>query len=215
MSRRPDLDLRRVADAQVRFEEAIRQLDESDVRRASLLPGWTIGHVLTHVARNADSHRSRAEGAARGVVVDQYEGGYTGRAAAIDLGAGRTANELIADVNTSALVLEETWRSVPDQVWGNITRDVGGRERPLRALPARRWQELEVHLVDLGVGPTFADWPEEFVMDRLPEIRASLNERLPKGAVLRADGALDAPEELAWIYGRLRRPGLPVLSGWG
>ncbi len=214
MSRRPDLDLMKVAGAQVRFEVAIANLDDGDVLRPSMLPGWTVGHLLSHVARNADSHLRRAEAAASGVVVDQYEGGFAGRAAEIDRGARRPARELTADVNTSAHALDEKWRSIPDAAWANITRDVGGRERPLYALPARRWQELEVHRVDLGVGPTFADWHEDFVADRLPELRAGLVERLPEGALPPVQGALDPREELAWLYGRLSRPGLPVLSAW-
>ncbi len=214
MSERPESDLARAHEAQVRFEAEIRDLDDGEIVRPSLLPGWTIAHVLTHVARNAESHRRRALAAARGVVVDQYEGGFAGRAAAIDEGAGRLADEIIADVKASAMALEETWRSVPDSAWHNVTRDVGGRERPLHALPARRWQELEVHVVDLGTGPTFADWPEDFVRDRLPELRASLNGRLPEGEVAPAEGVLEPREELAWLYGRLSRPGLPVLSAW-
>ncbi len=214
MSERPDSNLKRAHDAQVRFEAAIADLDDGAVVRPSLLPGWTVGHVMTHVARNADSHRRRALAAVRGVVVDQYEGGYAGRAAEIDEGAGRRAEEIIADVKASALALEETWRSVPDSAWPNITRDVGGRERPLYALPARRWQELEVHVVDLGTGPTIADWPEDFVGDRLPELRASLGARLPEGEVAPPEGVLQPREELAWLYGRLSRSGLPVLSAW-
>ena len=31
-------------------------LDDAQIRRASLLPEWSIGHVLTHLARNADGH---------------------------------------------------------------------------------------------------------------------------------------------------------------
>ncbi|MGO9344304.1 MAG: maleylpyruvate isomerase N-terminal domain-containing protein [Acidimicrobiales bacterium] len=214
MSKRPELDLTRVKSAQVRFDAAMAQLDDGEILSPSLLPGWTIGHVLTHVARNADSHRQRAQAAARGVVVDQYEGGYAGRAAAIDQGALRRADEIIADVKTSALALEETWRTVPDSAWVNVTRDVGGRERPLHALPARRWQELEVHLVDLGTGPTFADWTDDFVLDRLPALRAGLSARLPEGAVAPAEGVLEPREELAWLTGRLSRPGLPLLSAW-
>ncbi len=214
MSERPELDLTRAHDAQVRFEAAIADLDDGEIDRPSLLPGWTIGHVLTHVARNADSHRRRALAAERHEMVDQYEGGFAGRAAAIDEGAGRRADEIIADVKASALALEETWGSVPDSAWPNITRDVGGRERPLYALPARRWQELEVHVADLGTGPTYADWSEDFVRERLPELRASLSLRLPEGEVGPAEGVLEPREELAWLYGRLSRPGLPVLSAW-
>ncbi len=214
MSLIPEADLRRVDDAQVRLDHAIAALDDTVVLRASLLPGWTVGHVLSHLARNADSHRVRAEAAAQGLVVEQYEGGYAGRAAAIERGAGRTASELIADVRATAIALEQTWRAMSDSAWTHITRDVSGRERPLHALPARRWQELEVHLVDLGIGPTFADWPDEFVMSRLPEFRAGLEERLADGARPPADGELDPRDELAWLFGRLNRPGLPELSGW-
>ena len=31
-----------------------RIIDESDLREPSLLPGWTRGHVLAHLARGAD-----------------------------------------------------------------------------------------------------------------------------------------------------------------
>jgi maleylpyruvate isomerase len=210
----PASDLKMVADAQARVDAAIARLSDSDVRRGSLLPGWTVGHVLTHLARNADSHRRRAKAAARGIVVEQYEGGYAARAADIDLGAGRPADELIQDVRASALALDHTWRTLPDSAWTGITNDVGGRRRPLHALPARRWQELEVHLVDLDVGPTVADWPDEFVADRLPVLRAGLDDRLPEGARPAVPSELDAREELAWLYGRLSRPGLPVLSPW-
>ena len=37
-----------------------------DVTAPSLLPGWTVGHVLTHLARNADSMTLALAGAERG-----------------------------------------------------------------------------------------------------------------------------------------------------
>ena len=214
MSRPVAVDLMSVQGAQARFEMAIERLSDDDVRSPSLLPEWTVGHVLSHVARNADSHRERAEAAARGEVVEQYLGGYAGRAAAIEMGAVRPARDLISDVKTSARRLDETWRSTPESVWTNVTRDVGGRQRPLNALPARRWQELEVHLTDLGTGPTFYDWPEDFVVVRLPELRRELADRLPEGVLPPVTGELDPREELAWLYGRFRPPGLPELSDW-
>ena len=47
---------------------ALRDLDDAAARRPSLLPGWSVGHVLTHIARNADSVVWRLEGAAAGEV---------------------------------------------------------------------------------------------------------------------------------------------------
>lgn len=215
MSLVPEDDLRRVADAHARLTAAIAGLVGADARQPSRLPGWTVGHVLTHVARNADSHRRRAEAAARGETVDQYLGGFEGRAAEIDSGADRDANALLEDVQASARSMVVAWGAVPEAAWANRTRDVGGRERPLRALPARRWQELEVHLVDLDAGVTHRDWPDEFVTVWLPVLRRSLPARLPGGARPPEPGVLDERDELAWLYGRLRQTGVPVLAAWG
>jgi maleylpyruvate isomerase len=209
----PVEDLRHVADAQARFSSAIGTLTDRDVRGPSSLPGWSVGHVLTHVARNADSHLRRARAAERGEIIDQYPGGAAGRAAEIDAGAARPAAQIVDDVRGTAEVLQALWASLPDGAWEGITRDVGGRARPLRALPARRWQELEVHLVDLDIGVTHRDWPDDFVAAALPRVRADVTTRLPAGTALPAV-ALDPRDELAWLYGRLRRDDLPALPPW-
>jgi len=211
----PEPDLRRVGVAQLRFLDVIGRFDDSDLRRPSLLPGWTVAHVLAHVAGNADSHRRRAEAAARGEVIDQYPGGYEGRAAEIERAAARTRAELVDEVATSAERLQAAWRQAPDGAWDVISRDVSGRERPLRGLPARRWQELEVHVVDLDAGVTHRDWPADFVGVWLPALRATVEPRLPAGAALPAPGMLDDRDELAWLYGRLHRSELPELRLWG
>lgn len=204
----PHEDVARVADAQSRFDAAIAPLHDDDMRRPSSLPDWTVGHVLAHVARNADSHVRRAEAAARGEVVEQYPGGFEGRAAAIEAGAHRPADELIADVRTSGAAVLAAWRAMPDAAWDGMTIDVGGRRRPLWQLAARRWQELEVHAVDLDIGVTYSDWPDDFVTVWLPRLR----ERYRDAPAVRVE--LDEREELAWLYGRLARPDLPVLPPW-
>ena len=207
-------DLTRVASAEARLASSLVTLTDEEVRRPSLLPGWTVGHVLTHVARNADSHRRRADAAARGEVVDQYAGGVAGRAAAIEDGARRPAAALVDDVARSRGAMQAAWRRVPVDRWGAVSRDVGGRARPLHTLPARRWQEVEVHQVDLGLGVTPRDWPDEFVAVWLPRLRAGLAARLPDGASAPPAGSLDERDELAWLYGRLSRDDLPPLAPW-
>jgi maleylpyruvate isomerase len=122
---------------------------------------------------------------------------------------------LIADVRSSGERLERVWSSLPDEAWAMVTIDVSGRERPLAALTSRRWQELEVHVVDLCVGVTHRDWPDDFVAAFLPTVRASLSDRLPAGAQPPAPGTIDVRDELAWLYGRLRRDDLPELAPWG
>lgn len=84
----PEADLERVEDAHRRCVQAIAELDDDEIGRPSRLPGWTVGHVLTHLARNADSHLRRTEAARRGEIVDQYGAGSDGRAAEIEAGTG-------------------------------------------------------------------------------------------------------------------------------
>ncbi|MGA2837825.1 MAG: maleylpyruvate isomerase N-terminal domain-containing protein [Acidimicrobiales bacterium] len=207
-------DLAHVAGAEERLLEEVRGLGDRDLVTPSLLPGWTLAHLLTHLARNADSHRHRTAGAVEGVVVDQYPGGTAQRAADIEAGVGRPAGEVIADLATASTRMLEAWMDAPSYAWAGITRDSGGNERPLRQLPGRRWLEVEVHLVDLGTGPTHRDWPDAFVAARLPGMRADMARRLPDGAVPPPAGSLDGRDELAWLYGRLRRDDLPVLAPW-
>ncbi len=207
-------DLAHVAGAEERLVAEVRGLDDRDMAAPSLLPGWTLAHLLTHLARNADSHRHRTAGAVDGVVVDQYPGGLAQRAADIEAGAGRPAGEVVADLATASTRMLEAWRDAPPYAWAGITRDSGGNERPLHRLPGRRWLEVEVHLVDLGTGLTHRYWPDAFVDARLPGMRAGMAARLPAGAVPPPVGSFDERDELAWLYGRLQRDDLPVLDPW-
>ena len=181
--------------------------------RPSALPGWSVGHLLTHLARNADSHLRRVAAARRGEVIDQYEGGAAGRSAEIEAGATRRADALIADVRASAEAVDEAFGGVAPDAWPARSRDNGGLGRCLFELPARRWQEVEVHLVDLDLGVTHRDWPDAFVQHWLARTR----ERMWKTLTPEARDATfaDPAEELAWLYGRLRRPDLPAPPAWG
>jgi maleylpyruvate isomerase len=209
----PSVDIARVSDAHERLLRAIEGLTDEQARRPSLLAGWTIGHVLTHLARNADSHVRRAEAAVRGHMIDQYDGGYGARDAAIEAGSLRSATEISEDVRRSARAVDESWRTQPVEAWAGRTRDANGRERPLFELPSRRRQEVEVHLVDLGLGLSHRDWPEEFVLEWLPRTRERMWAQFPaETSGLTFD---DPADELAWLYGRLRRDDLPELPPWG
>jgi maleylpyruvate isomerase len=209
------------------------RLADRDVAEPSLLPGWTRGHVLTHLARNADSHRRRIEAASRREVVDQYPGGYDGRASEINAGAARSAANLIADVASSAQAVQLAWERLPDSLWDQPTRDVAGTMRPARELPARRWQELEFHHLDLDLGYRPIHWPAEFVEEWLDRLVRGLPARLPEGVSvvlvatdrdsrqwLSGEGmpvTLEAPgcQLLAWLAGRPPElTGAPPLRPW-
>jgi maleylpyruvate isomerase len=176
-------------------------------RQPSRLPAWTVGHVLTHLARNADSVRRRLEGAVRDEVVDQYPGGYEGRAARIDEGAGRPAAELVSDVLVTAAALDAMWDEIPEAAWGRYTRSVSGALLPADVLAFARWREVEVHHADLGLGFGYQDWADGFVADELPRALATVPGRLTDPAARR--------QLCAWLLDRAPAPGPLPLESWG
>ena len=112
--------------AQAALLADIADLSDDVARRPSLLPGWSVGHLLTHIARNADSMTWRLEGAALGELRDQYPGGLEQRSSDIENGAGRPAAELVADVRQSADALERIMAELPPAAWDAPSRTSRG-----------------------------------------------------------------------------------------
>ena len=138
---------------------------DAEVREPSVLPGWTRGHVLTHLARNADGISRTLAGALRGEIVARYPGGREGRDADIEAGAGRPVLELLADVRESAERLDRVFAAVVDSdAWNAPTED-----RPAGDYAVARWREVEVHRVDLGGTYRPSDWPPRFVAYVVPD----------------------------------------------
>lgn len=137
-----------------------------------------------------------AEGAARGEVLDQYEGGVASRAADIDTGAGRPTAAHLDDLRASAAALRAAWDAMPDSAWTNRTRPLGG-ESTADDGPVARLFEVEVHHVDVGRGYTPADWPASTVDIGLARVVARLRRHASTiGAptvwrLVRADGGPD------------------------
>ena len=77
------------------------RLTDGQAREASLLPGWSRGHVLTHIARNADGLSNLLVWARTGIETPQYPSRQA-REDGIEAGAHRPAAELSADVAQSA-----------------------------------------------------------------------------------------------------------------
>jgi len=188
-----------------RLFETAETLDEAGVRAPSRLEGWSVGHVLTHLARNADSHTRMLDAALRGEAVEQYAGGSDERAGAIAAGAHRPGAEVRTDLVRATLELEDTWSAMTPMAWEGhgLSR---GRPWPCRSLPYLRWREVEIHHVDLGAGYEPDDWPEKYVRRELPLLLATVPARLPNAAQERG--------LLAWLTGRSESPGELTLAGW-
>lgn len=196
-------DIASATAAHARLLAALDGLTDVEAWQPSLLPGWTVGHVLTHVARNADGLARMARAAERGEVGEQYVGGVVGRAADIEAGADRAATTLVEDVRMSAFHLEQAWDELTDTGWAGTGLSVRG-ELPIAALPFRRLAEVEVHHADLGLGYTADDWPDAFVRPELARLAGIWKSRQPMGLTeLPAPVlALTPNQRLAWLMGR-------------
>jgi maleylpyruvate isomerase len=152
---------------------------DADVAAPSLCPGWTRGHVLTHIARNADGIADTLAGALNGEVVARYPGGREARDSAIEAGARRPYAALLADVRESADRLDRVLGAVGDaDGWALSTED----NRPADSWVYRRWREVEVHRVDLAADYTPDRWPPLFVAQELRQAAGTLPSRVA-GAV--------------------------------
>lgn len=193
---------------------ALDELTDAEVTRPSLLPAWTVGHVLTHLARNADGHVRMLEAAGRGEVGEQYPGGTDARAADIDTGAGRSAAALAADVASTARRLDAAWVALPDAGWDGMGASPNG-PMPVVDLPFRRWREVEVHRADLGLAFGAEDWSDAYVEAELARTLPASAGRTPDGRPVTVRAGDDPRRVLAWLLGRATPPdGAPHLTPW-
>ncbi len=197
---KPSAEIESCRSAHVRLATLVGSVTDTELRRPSLLPSWTVAHVLAHLARNAEAMVRRIEAAQRNEMSEQYVGGAKGRAAAIEAGSELPADELIADALTWSQRLDLAFASVPDDSWDLPVRTVSGTVHPVSQLPFRRWREVEVHLVDLDLGVSPADWPQGLVDVALPRLIAGLADRAAGRALM------------SWILGR---GAPPALEPWG
>lgn len=203
------------------FRGLVEGLSADAPAEPSLLPGWSRAEVVTHLCRNADGMSGMLEGALNGEIVAMYPDGIDKRNADIAAGRGASLPDLLDDMNGSFAHLEALWDRMDDQAWGRPTVWPRG-QGPAWATIRMRWQEVEVHAVDLDVGRGLEALPEaladelariavESVPSRLDAEGASVEVRhrgLPGGHRRFGSGSdptvVDgAPAQiLAWLLGR-------------
>lgn len=158
-----------IGQATSRLTAGVAGLTDNQAAAPSQLPGWSRGHVLTHICRNADGLRNLLIWARTGHVTPMYPSSQA-RAAAIEAGSGRPAAELLADLARSAAGFADEAAAVPARAWDTMVRGVTGAEHPAWFTLLRRLSEVEIHHVDLGTGYGPADWPAPFVADGLERV---------------------------------------------
>ena len=164
MAHRPTELLAAVEEAYATVREVVGHLTDEQARGDSLLPGWSRGHVLTHLARSADGDRRCVEAAARGEVVAKYPEGMEGRERDIEAGSSRPPAELVADLDATQRALVDAWGALPDDGWDRVGDTPSGR-RSISEIARSRRRELVVHLVDLDLGVTPSALPADYLED--------------------------------------------------
>lgn len=210
--------------ASARLLDTVRTLDGNGLSGPSLCEGWTRGHVVTHLARNADAYVNLLTWARTGVRTPAYASPEA-RDAAIEAGAGRPHEEQFADLTAAVDRLRAAIDEMPAAAWANLVE--WGRTGPT---PAARvvWSricEVELHHVDLDAGYGPADWPVAFAQRLLhdpatPHVATLVDESGTH--LLTIDGApvVTGPVHLlaAWLTGRSDGTGLtgdlPALEAW-
>jgi maleylpyruvate isomerase len=164
-----------IDEATERLLEGVARLDDAAVRQPSPLPGWTRGHVITHLARGGEALRNLLTWARTGEETPAYAS-QEARDQAIEEGAGRPAAELLADVSQSATAFRDAANMMPEAAWAVVVRALNIPDFPVEQVLVRRLNEVVLHHTDLDIGYGPADWPAAFANMDLPEPMRSLRE---------------------------------------
>ncbi|MET9015251.1 maleylpyruvate isomerase family mycothiol-dependent enzyme [Streptomyces olivaceoviridis] len=199
-------DLACVREATDRLLNAVTAMDNASLAEPSRLPGWSRGHVLAHLARNADALVNVLQGR------PMYASAEA-RDADIERDAPRPLEVQITDVRESAARFQAAGEAPAD--WTRTVELRNGVTDSASRVPFRRWAEVELHHVDLGTGYELEDLPAEF----LERETGFLTERFSGHPDVPATRVTDGTR--AWTTGRAAdEPGITVtgrpadLVGW-
>jgi maleylpyruvate isomerase len=184
----PAPDSAEIDAATARLLLTARTLSDADVLAPSGLPGWTRGHVLSHIARNADSLVNRLVSASTGVDIPQYPS-PAAREAGIEAGATRPIDEQIRDIEESHRRFADAADAVPPANWAAALTSGTPASNILEA----RLREVAFHHLDLDAGYSASDWPPLFAWRLLVAAVPGLERRGMDPVTLVADELDEVP----------------------
>jgi len=187
-----------------RLVRTVDAMSDEQWAAPSLLPDWSRGHVVAHLALNAEAMSGALEGVHEGRPVPMYPSDEA-RDAAIDA-LSTEAPSVVRDrfLGSSTVVYEWIAELADNLLNVPIERVPGGRTMLAGDLADARVREVEVHHADLGLDHTTADWPPAFVVVLLDARRA-----LHTGTTGFTAHAVDL--DRSWTFGT----GGPTVSGPG
>ena len=203
-------------------------LDEAALAAPSGLPGWSRRHLLAHLAANADALGNLVHWAATGEPTPMYASSAE-RAAGLERGARLPAAQLAAWLRGSAEALSAAMDGLTDERWQALVVTAQGRTVPCTEVPWLRARETCVHAVDLALGVTFADLPEDFLRALCADVTARRRATSGPAVVLTASdgGRWELPgsgspvtvtgppaEIAAYLTGRPHTLSAPTLPPW-
>jgi len=177
-----------------RLLDDLAPLTDADLRLPSLLPGYSRGHLVTHVENKVRAHVALFVGADAGETPRLHPVGYDPDRAA-SAGARRSAQQLCAGMAESFEILEAAWDRFDDVMWDRQVTMMAG-PRTMIEVVAHHLRNVEVHHVDLDIGYRVGDWPAAFVEAELVKRMRQLPDRV------------DHADLLAWLLDRARAPEL-------
>jgi maleylpyruvate isomerase len=149
--------------ATARLLDTVRSMSDAEVPAPSALPGWSRGHVLAHLARNADGLVNLLTGATEGVERSAYAS-PDARKADIEAGSRRPVNEQLADIEAAHARFMTAVAAVPPSGWDFVLHWGAAGKTPAREVLDARLREVAIHHVDLDAGHTAAQWSPELAM---------------------------------------------------
>lgn len=219
-----------IHEATRRFVRTVDALPDEAYAEPSVLPGWSRGLVIAHVALNAEAMAGVMRGLVSGDDVPMYASPASRDGDIDELGSAPPS--LVRDrLLAGTTLFHEAWEHMTDDAWAaGFRRTPEAESWPAGELGRMRMTELEVHHADLVAGYSAGHWPESFLdalFNRLIRDRADgppMLLRTPDGDVPVGEGGpvvAGSRADLAWwLLGRgegqglTGDPSLPTLGPW-
>ena len=159
--------LQAVEAASDRLLATVEGLSDAGFEEPTVLPGWSRGHVVAHLALNAEGLAAALSGLESGSRRPIYASADA-RDADIDALAAAAPDMVRERLRSGVVTFADAVRHVSPESWsGTVDRLPDGPSLPALVTLPMRHREVEIHHADLGAGYAHTDWPAPFVGELL------------------------------------------------